>query len=90
MATAKDLTTHLSALYKMVREAAGPDLVVLVKRALQKFVWVKFSFFIYKVWEEQINTSHTLIFSKTEDNVRSQHCGRSSIVLPVSFAVVLF
>lgn len=32
----------------MVREAAGPDLMVLVKRTLQKFVWVKVSFHIFK------------------------------------------
>lgn len=42
-------TTHLSALDNMVREAAGPDLVVLIKWALEKFVWVVVRSGIFKV-----------------------------------------
>lgn len=56
-------STHLSALYKMVWEPAGTDLVVLVERALEKFFWVIVSFFIFKA-AGQINTLRTLIFTK--------------------------
>lgn len=62
--------THFPALYKMVREAAGPDLVVLVEGALQKFVRVTVAFFIFKVREEQINTFPPLIIIKTEDKLK--------------------
>ncbi len=57
-----------AALYEMVREAAGPNLVILVKRALEKSVRVTVSFFIFKVKEEQINIFHLFISTKTEDS----------------------
>lgn len=55
-------STHLSALNEMVREAAGPDLVVLVKRTLQEFVRITVSFFIFKVRVEEMNTFHQLTY----------------------------
>ena len=59
--------THLLALNQMVRKAAGSDLVVLIKGALEKFVWVTVSF-IFKI-RKTINYLHLLGLTKSDDNL---------------------
>lgn len=60
--TINESSTHLPALYEMVGEAAGPDLVVLVKRTLQEFFRVSVSFSIFKNKTIKFNKLSIIIF----------------------------
>lgn len=53
-------TAHLSALDYVVREAAGTDLVVLVKGTLQKFVGIAVCSCIFKKGQKQKSRSANL------------------------------
>lgn len=63
-------TAHLPALDNMVREAAGTDLVVLVKGTLQKFVGVAVGSCIFKVAKAKV-TFGKLAHARLHEAVKS-------------------
>lgn len=56
--TCSRIATHLSALDNMVREAAGTDLVVLVKGALEKVVGITVCSRVFKVAKTKVTLAN--------------------------------